>query len=135
MISRLPSYAAWVCGFSKLGYFATYDSSPDTFLINVGNDLFTDKVSDTELRKNIGNLRSNIYHSYKKWNVIKGKNFLCFSPTGVYLALYSAKIKDSTTKKVTFVAFSEDEKRIMTLSSDGVVIVRDLSTIESIRIK
>jgi WD40 repeat protein len=36
------------------------------------------------------------------------------------------KIKDNKTKKVTFVAFSEDEKRIMTLSYDGVVIIRDI---------
>ncbi len=104
--------------------------------------------------------------------MIKGKNFLCFSPTGVFLALseqgyepltkggyghqesnvvhiaktnsgeiidsftgHGDKIKDNKTKKVTFVAFSEDEKRIMTLSSDGVVIIRDLNILESIRVK
>ncbi len=46
MISRFPRYAAWVCGFSKSGYFATYDSSPDTFLINIGNDFFADEIND-----------------------------------------------------------------------------------------
>lgn len=172
MISRFPSYAAWVCGFSKSGYFATYDSSPDTFLINIGNDFFEDETNDLELRQNINNSRNNIYNSYKRWNVIKGKNFLCFSPTGVFLALseqgyepltkggyghqesnvvhiaktnsgeiidsftgHGDKIKDNKTKKVTFVAFSEDEKRIMTLSSDGVVIIRDLNILESVEIK
>jgi WD40 repeat protein len=172
MISRFPRYAAWVCGFSKSGYFATYDSSPDTFLINIGNDFFADETNDLELRQNINNSRNNIYNSYKRWNVIKGKNFLCFSSTGVFLALseqgyepltkggyghqesnvvhiaktnsgeiidsftgHGDKIKDNKTKKVTFVAFSEDEKRIMTLSSDGVVIIRDLNILESVEVK
>ncbi|MDB4171512.1 hypothetical protein N9750_05325 [Polaribacter sp.] len=40
-------------------------------------------------------------------------------------------IKENLGKKLTFVAFSEDEKRIMTLSSDGVVIIRDLKIKES----
>jgi hypothetical protein len=163
-VSRFPRYAAWVCGFSKTGYFATYDSSPDTFLIKMDETFFSDLTSDTELKNNIYNSRSNIYHTYKKWNVIKDKNFLCFSPSGNFLALseqgyeplttggyghqesnvvhiaktesgaiidsftgHGDKIKDDTRKKVTFVAFSEDENRIMTLSSDGVVIIRDIN--------
>ena len=163
-ISRFPKYAAWVCGFSKTGYFATYDSSPNTFLLKMDETFFSDLTSDTELKNNIYNFRSNIYHTYKKWNVIKDKNFLCFSPSGNFLALseqgyepltfggyghqesnvvhiaktesgaiidsftgHGEKIKDDTRKKVTFVSFSEDESRIMTLSSDGVVIIRDIN--------
>lgn len=163
-VSRFPRCAAWVCGFSKTGYFATYDSSPDTFLIKMDEYFFSDLTSDTELKNNIYNLRSNIYNTYKKWNVIKDKNFLCFSPSGNFLALseqgyepltlggyghqesnvvhiaktesgaiidsftgHGDKIKEEFHKKVTFVAFSEDESRIMTLSSDGVVIIRDIN--------
>lgn len=162
-LSRYPNYASWVCGFSKTGYFATYDSTPDTYLINIDEELFASKTDEIELRGNIYNSKSNIYHQYQKWNKIKGKNFLCFSPTGKYLALseqgyepltlggyghqesnavhisftetgriidsftgHGDKIKENRRKKVTFVAFSEDEKRIMTLSSDGVVVIRDL---------
>ena len=167
-LSRYPSYASWVCGFSKTGYFATYDSTPDTYLINIDEELFASKTDKIELRKNIYKSKSNIYHQYQKWNEIKGKNFLCFSPTGKYLALseqgyepltlggyghqesnvvhisftetgkiidsftgHGEKIKENLEKKVTFVAFSEDEKRIMTLSSDGVVIIRGLKIKES----
>jgi hypothetical protein len=163
-VSRFPKSAVWVCGFSKTGYFATYDSSPNTFIIKMDKTFFSDLTSDTELQNNIYNLRSNIYNTYKKWNVIKDKNFLCFSPSGSFLALseqgyepltlggyghqesnvvhiaktesgaiidsftgHGDKIKDDTRKKVTFVAFSEDESRIMTLSSDGVVIIRDIN--------
>jgi len=166
-ISRYPRYASWVCGFSKTGYFSTYDSNPDTFILYVDDNFFVEKTSDIELKQNIYNFKSNIYHSYNKWNEIKDKNFLCFSPSGEFLALseqgyepltlggyghqesnvvhiaktesgkildsftgHGAKIKDNKTKKVTFVAFSEDEKRIMTLSSDGVVIIRNIKISE-----
>ncbi len=163
-LSRYPRYASWVCGISKTGFFATYDSTPDTYIINVAENLFENKTTENELRQNIYKSKTNIYHTYNKWNEIKGKNFLCFSPTGDYLALseqgyepltlggyghqesnvvhiaktvsgqiidsftgHGDKIKDNKTKKVTFVAFSEDESRIMTLSSDGVVIIRDIN--------
>jgi hypothetical protein len=162
-LSRYPRYASWVCGFSKTGYFATYDSTPDTYILFVDDGLFDKKTTEVELRQNIHKSKTNIYHTYNKWNEIKGKNFLCFSPTGYFLALseqgyepltlggyghqesnvvhiaktgsgqildsftgHGDKIKDNKTKKVTFVAFSEDERRIMTLSSDGVVIIRDI---------
>lgn len=163
-LSRYPRYASWVCGISKTGFFATYDSTPDTYLINVDENLFDSKTTEVELQQNIYKLKTNIYHTYNKWNEIKGKNFLCFSPTGDFLALseqgyepltlggyghqesnvvhivktasgqiidsftgHGDKIKYSKDKKVTFVAFSEDENRIMTLSSDGVVIIRDIN--------
>lgn len=162
-ISRLPKYAAWVCGFSKTGYFATYDSIPDTFIIKIDDTFFSEPTDDKELRSNIYNFQNNIYNTYKKWNIIKNKNFLCFSPSGNFLALseqgyepltlggyghqessvvhiaktdtgeiinsfigHGDKIKDNFQKKVTFVAFSEDESRIMSLSSDGVVIIRNI---------
>lgn len=162
-LSRYPRLASWVCGFSKTGFFATYDSNPDTYIINVDDNLFTNKTTEFELRKNIYATKTNIYNTYHGWNEIKGKNFLCFSPTGNYLALseqgyepltlggyghqessvvhiaktqngkildsfmgHGDKIKEDKNKKVTFVAFSEDEKRIMSLSIDGVVIIRDL---------
>ena len=166
-ITRYPRKAAWVCGFSKTGYFATYDSAPDTYLIKVDDKLFETKTKEAELRENIYQKKTNIYGSFKQWNEIKGKNFLCFSPTGKFLALseqgyepltlggyghqesnavhisvtesgeivdsftgHGDKIKDNHNKKVTFVAFSEDEKRIMSLSSDGVVVIRNLKIAE-----
>ncbi len=162
-LSRYPRYASWVCGISKTGFFATYDSTPDTYIIKVDENLFENKITEIKLRQNIYKIKTNIYHSYNNWNKIKGKNFLCFTPTGNFLALseqgyepltlggyghqesnvvhiaktgsgqiidsftgHGDKIKNNKTKKVTFVAFSEDERRIMTLSSDGVVIIRDI---------
>src|SRR5205814_5636306 len=112
-------------------------------------------------RKNIFRTGTTIYQSYRNWNEIKGKNFLCFSPSGNFLALseqgyepltlggyghqessvvhlaktlngeivdsflgHGEQIKDDKDKKVVFVAFSEDERQFMSMSTDGVVIVR-----------
>lgn len=161
-ISRLPDRAAWVCGFSKTGYFATYDSNPNTYIIEISNLLFSELTSDFELKQNIFKKKINTYYTYKLWKVIKGKNFLSFSPSGNYLAMSeqgydpltlggyghqesnvvhlanteSGVIVDSFTghgdkiqkkNNVFFVAFSKDEKKLMTLSSDGVVIIRNLN--------
>lgn len=159
-ISRICKKAAWICGFSKTGYFGTHDSTPNTFIIKIDNSIFFHEIG---LKNNINNLNSNINEIPNKWNVIRDKNFLCFSPSGVFFALsekgyepltlggyghqesnvvhiaktesgviinsfmgHGDKIKGDIHKNVTFVAFSEDESRIMTLSSDGVVIIRDL---------
>lgn len=164
-LSYFPKLASWVCGFSRKGYFATYDSTPDTYLIKMDDSFFSELTTDTDLNENIfKNERKNIYHNHKNWNIIQDKNFLCFSPSGNFLALseqgyepltlggyghqesnvvhiaktetgeiidsftgHGDKINDDRSKKVTFVAFSEDESKIMTLSSDGVVFVRNLN--------
>ena len=168
-ISRYPRYASWVCGFSKTGYFATYDSTPKTFVIKIDNEFFNNKITDSDLRQNMYNLKTNIAYNYEKWKVINGKNFLCFSPSGKYLALsdqgyepltmggyghqasnsvHIAKtetgeivdsflghgdgIKHDIVKKVVFVAFSEDEKQIMSMSNDGVIIIRSIDLDEEL---
>lgn len=162
-LSRYPRWASWVCGFSKHGYFATYDSTPDTYILKADNDLFQKKYTDQELREKIVRSNSTIYSSYNKWTEIKGKNFLCFTPSGNYIALseqgyepltlggyghqesgalhiastsegtifdsfleHGDIIKDDKSKKIVFVAFSEDESKIMSMSKDGVVIVRNI---------
>ncbi len=162
-LSRYPGYASWVCGFSKNGFFATYDSNPDTYIIKADEELFQIKYNDDELRKNIVRSSSGLYSTFKKWIEIKGKNFLCFSPSGNFIALseqgyepltlggYGHKesgtlyIANAITgsilisfgdhgerfvnPKITdtiFVAFSEDESKIMSMSKDGVVIVRNI---------
>lgn len=54
--------------------------------------------------------------------------YIAKTTTGMIIDSFSGhgeKIRDDKNKKIAFVAFSEDEKRIMTLSSDGVVIVRE----------
>ncbi|MBX0335540.1 hypothetical protein K3G39_20100 [Pontibacter sp. HSC-14F20] len=160
--SRLPHKAAWVCGFSKHGYFATYDSNPVTYVFKKPEDLLLKKPSAGELTPLTNN--SEIHQSDSYLLTKLGKNFLCFSPEGKYVALseqgyhpltlggsghqesnavhiaeaetlniidsfigHGDAIREDFHKKVVFVAFSEDEKKIMSMSRDGVVIVRNIS--------
>lgn len=150
-IHLLTSKATWVCGFSSNGYFAAYDSIPVTYLLQVKDENFSEITSGDNVSQE--NLFNRIY----------GRNFLCFSPSGKYMALseqgyrpyslggsghqesnalhilntlteeniisfeeHGEIIKVDQSKKVVFVAFSADEKKLMSLSSDGVVIVRDV---------
>ena len=163
-LSRVPKFASWVCGFSKTGYFATYDSKPDTYVIFMANELFKNKKSGAFNNEYFISSEFDNQFINEKWKIIYGMNFLCFSPSGKFIALSeegyqpltlggyghqesnavhiakttSCEIIDSFTghggivefkkqKKATFVAFSADEKRLMTLSSDGVVILRELN--------
>ena len=148
------SKAAWLCGFSKNNQFATYDSLPVTYTFGLPDENF-DLVNDSVQPVYAGRA--------KNFRVIKGKNFLCYSPTGKYMGMSeqgynpvslggdghqisnAVHIADSETgtivrsfkdhgdeikydkyKKVSYVFFSEDEKRIMSLSSDGVVVIRNI---------
>jgi len=163
-LSTLPKRASWVCGFSKNGYFATYDSIPDTYILRVSDEILDEKIKDEELQNKLSFNVENQFYSHKMWKVIPKKNFLCFSPSGIYLALseqgynpltlggyghqesntvhiaftgttkivksftdHGDRILSNKYKNITFVAFSEDENRIMSMSSDGVVIIRDIN--------
>ncbi|MBK5192656.1 MAG: hypothetical protein JJE07_05485 [Flavobacteriaceae bacterium] len=166
-LSHYPKKATWVCGFSKNNYFAAYDSTGTTFLLRQDDldSLFIKGKSKPP--------------EDKIWKNISGKNYLCFSPTGRYMAMseesyipfpnkeydssfqiqlpesgnyghqesgtlhilntktrlpimsyyeHGDKMKYDYNKKIRFVSFSENEKRIMSMSNDGVVIVRNFNS-------
>lgn len=163
-ISYLPNNATWTCGFSKKGQFATYDSKPNTYLLDCNDDLFN-KNSKLNTTKGY-DLRNLLYNFNKIENLtlIRGKNYLTFSPSGNYIALseqgydplslggfghqesesvhiFSIKsnkiidsfffhgepIKYDKIKKLTFVSFSEDETKMLSLGTDGVIYLRNLN--------
>jgi len=148
------SKAAWICGFSKNNQFATYDSIPNTYTFSLPDENFA--LTD-DSGQPVFNGRA------RDFKVIRGKNFLCYSPTGRYMGMseqgynpislggsghqisnavhiansetceivrsfkdHGDEIKYDKYKKVSYVFFSEDEKRIMSLSSDGVVVIRNI---------
>jgi hypothetical protein len=164
-ISTYPRRAAWVCGFSKTGYFATYDSIPDTYIIKITDKLFKNKYPERDSREeSIVNLDKGQDKEYDEWKEIREKNFLCFSPSGNFLALseqgydpitqggyghqesgalhiistvsnlvlasfteHGERLVNPTTRDTIFVAFSDDESKIMSMSKDGVVLVRNIN--------
>jgi hypothetical protein len=135
------SRAAWVCGFSFDNKFATYDSTPSTYFIDC--DVWENSTK----------------HEIKK---IDESSFLCFSPTGKYIALsiqgydpvslngsghqkssvikvldsqtlkllsifdeHGDSLRNANSKNLVSVMFSKDEKLLMSLSQDGVLIIRE----------
>lgn len=171
-LSTFATKATWTCGFSKSGYFGTSDSSPISYFLDYENRIdFDQTLYPSEIKKEIRNDHNKTsYSSYSKngWTLEIGKSFLCFSPSGKYVAMSSKGydpilsggvghlessdvfIKNISTdeliyvdsihgcsikhitgsfrenRNILFVAFSKDETRLMTMSEDGVIVVRNI---------
>ena len=151
---RTDTYAVWVTAFNRDGLVAFYDSNPNTFILdsnNPGSQIIDNNPGDI---KDIG--------------CINRRNFLCFSPSGKYIAMseqgyvcYSSDISswghqpstnvyirgcknlnkdiahyndhgDNITgigvrqQTVAMVAFSTDDSKLLSVSNDGVIVVRNL---------
>ena len=151
---RTDTYAVWVTAFNKDGLVAFYDSKPNTYILESSNPDSPAIDNNSEKIKDIG--------------CIAGRNFLCFSPSGKYVAMseqgyvcYSSDISswghqpstnvyirgcknlnkdiahyndhgDNITgigvrqQTVAMVAFSTDDSKLLSVSNDGVIVVRNL---------
>lgn len=151
---RTDTYAVWVTAFNKDGLVAFYDSKPNTYILESSNPDSPAIDNNSEKIKDIG--------------CIAGRNFLCFSPSGKYVAMsdqgyvcYSSDISSwghqpSTNvyirgcknlnkdiahyndhgdnisgiavrqQTVSMVAFSTDDSKLLSVSNDGVIVVRNL---------
>lgn len=140
MVYEEPNKATWICSFSANGYFGTYDSNPTSFFMNVSDRMFEEKYRFAEE----GGLQ-----------IVHKKSFECFSNSGALAALsekgyspmslggcghqasrelhvydlQSGKVVISYPEhgaEVKFAAFSADDKRLLSRSEDGVIIVRNV---------
>lgn len=136
--------AIWLTTFNKNGDVAYYDSTPNSYIVTAESH-------------------------YKETKNINGKNLLCFSPSGKYIAFSNQQYIDYThhpnwnwghqpsgniyiydinnldlcleqyndfgqgisgvsiqAGNVASVAFSQDEKHLLAVGTDGVVVVRNL---------
>ncbi|UQA76716.1 hypothetical protein K2F45_06905 [Sphingobacterium siyangense] len=146
-----PGYATWVCGISKLGFFATYSSDTKTYVL----DLNKQNTNDSSL-KYIG-------HDYKigealnkEVTVFHGRSYLCFNHSGNLMVasqkgyssiarggsghkhsalLFVIDLLDKTKKQMSFsehaasvvsAGFSADDTKLFSIDADGVIIVRNL---------
>ena len=145
---RTDTYAVWVTAFNMDGLVAFYDSKPNTFILDSNNP-------DSQI---IDNNPGGI----KDIGRINRRNFLCFSPSGKYIAMseqgyvcnsghqpstnvYIRGCKnlnkdiahyndhgDNITgigvrqQTVAMVAFSTDDSKLLSVSNDGVIVVRNL---------
>lgn len=131
-----PRWAIWKSFFSPSGIYAYYDSMPNSKYGNVGNPL-----QDVERRSILTFSRSGEYIALSDkgyipyssnpscWGHMKSANIyirkvgiekeLCFSDHG-------DEIMDLRSADVTCVSFSPDDKKLMSVSQDGVIIIRNL---------
>lgn len=151
---RTDTYAVWVTSFNKDGLVAFYDSKPNTYILESSNPDSPAIDNKSEKIKDIG--------------CITGRNFLCFSPSGKYVAMseqgyvryssdnnfwghlpstnvYIRKCEDLNKdiahyndhgdnisgigvkqQTVSMVAFSTDDSKLLSVSNDGVIVVRNL---------
>jgi hypothetical protein len=146
------SKAVWICGFSKDGYLGYYDSVPNARIVplsqfnradkkvsngtpvNAGERLdgksffcFSPNSSFVALSEQgydaltlggNGHQKSTALHIYQK-NPLEPK--FTFDDHGDRIG-YDTRRKEN----LSFVAFSMDERRLMSISNDGVVVVRNL---------
>ena len=147
------TFAVWISVFNVLNQVCFYTSNPNTYLEFVHNIKTSKNIKNEYLIP-----------------VFTNRNFLCFSPSGKYVALSSQgyiaknskaakfhewghqpssdiyihstdtlneechfydhgdKIKglQKKTNNVAFAAISNDDTRLLTISDDGVIIVRNL---------
>ena len=162
--SDVPETATWVCGVSTTKQFAAYTSNGYTYILELGDALLGVQPTRDEIHKEFVPRENTVVESSGIWNRINGKNFLCYSPTGRFMALseqrynpitlggtghqdsnavhvvnaqeytlvdsfhgHGGEIKVDKTKKLVFASFSEDERNLMTMSADGVVIIRRIA--------
>lgn len=151
---RTDTYAVWVTSFNKDGLVAFYDSKPNTYILESSNPDSPAIDNKSEKIIDIG--------------CITGRNFLCFSPSGKYVAMseqgyvryssdnnfwghlpstnvYIRKCEDLNKdiahyndhgdnisgigvkqQTVSMVAFSTDDSKLLSVSNDGVIVVRNL---------
>ncbi|TGE15977.1 WD40 repeat domain-containing protein [Hymenobacter elongatus] len=142
-INSEPETAAWLCGISQTNYFATYDSNGHTYLIDLAR-IDTEKqhqvtISHTVKGKSFLGFSPSGTHmalSHQSYDPItlggyghkqSSAVYLVTVPEASVVSTFTEHGKKGTDTKsgIKAVAFSEDETQLMTISNDGVVVVRN----------
>lgn len=135
------SYAVWVVSFTKAGKIAYYDSHPITFFkiapdadpIKIGSRSFLTFSPSGKLfaLSEQGYVRKD-HHGSRKWGHQPSTNVylrLSDAPTNeiAHFNDHGAPISNTNSKTVCMVAFTNDDKRMLSVSDDGVVVIRNLN--------
>ena len=134
------SYAVWLVSFTKAGKIAYYDSHPITFFkiapyadpIEIGSRSFLSFSPSGKLfaLSEQGYVRKDRHDSLKWGHQPSTSVYLRFSdnPT-VEVAHFNdhgAAISNINSRTVCMVAFTEDDNKMLSVSDDGVVVIRNL---------
>ena len=153
---QIARKATWTCSFTKFGLFGTYDSMPNLYLIetdafsilnkegnnnfNVLKDNFCIPNRSLMCFSESGKYMALSVQGYEplslggKGHVPSNKMFICRTDTHEEIEEWSYQGEgiskllpdDSYSKNLIQAGFSFDDKKIMTVTGDGVVIVRNL---------
>ena len=145
--TEIANWATWTCAFTKKGLFGTYDSAPDLYLINQNDfDRFTSEdVNDFEFLQNhcihgysllcfspSGNLMALTDRKYDPKSLggighIPSNNVYIFNTdTREMLCHFQDQGDYIANGTVSQAGFSIDETKLMTVSEDGVIVVRNI---------
>ncbi len=150
--TEIARCATWICAFTRNGLFGTYDSTPDLYLINQNDfEKFNqDNAHDYGFIRDhfrIENRSLLCFSPSGKLMALSNQGYEAKSLGGVgHIPSNDVYIYNTETceilshwsdhgdriafKNVTNAGFSEDESKLMTVSLDGVVVIRNISEYE-----
>ena len=147
--TKIARWATWICAFTKNGLFGTYDSAPDLYLINQSDfEMFNEEnASDFNfIRSNFriqgrsllcfspsGKLMALSNQGYQakslggRGHVPSNDVYIYDTETREMLSHWQDQGDEIAFRNVANAGFSIDESKLMTVSLDGVIVVRNIS--------
>ncbi len=148
---EIANKATWTCAFTKQGLFGTYDSNPNLYLIEQSKfDCFTkENMNDFSFLKQhfmIPNRSLLCFSPSGKYMALSNQGYEAISLGGKghvpsnKVFIYSTSSKEMLAswndqgaaiayRNVANAGFSADDTKLMTVSQDGVIVVRNIQEI------
>ena len=147
--TEIARWATWICAFTKNGLFGTYDSAPDLYLINQSDfEKFNEEnANDFNFIRNhfrikdrsllcfspSGKLMALSNQGYEakslggRGHVPSNNVYIYDTETREMLSHWQDQGDKIAFRNVANAGFSIDESKLMTVSVDGVIVVRNIS--------
>lgn len=149
--TEIARWATWICAFTKNGLFGTYDSAPDLYLINQNDfEMFNkENANDFNFIRNhfriknrsllcfspSGKLMALSNQGYEakslggRGHVPSNDVYIYNTETQQMLSHWQDQGDKIAYRNVANAGFSVDESKLMTLSVDGVIVVRNIKEV------
>lgn len=149
--TEIARWATWICAFTKNGLFGTYDSAPDLYLMNQSDfEKFNEKnANDFNFIRNkfriegrsllcfspSGKLMALSNQGYEakslggRGHVPSNDVYIYNTETREMLSHWQDQGDRIAYRNVANAGFSIDESKLMTVSVDGVIVVRNISEV------
>lgn len=147
--TEIARWATWICAFTKNGLFGTYDSAPDLYLINQGDfEKFNEEnANDFNFIRSQFRIEGRSLLCFSPSGKLMALSNQGYEPKSLggigHVPSNDVYIYDTETREmlshwqdqgdriafrnVANAGFSIDESKLMTVSVDGVIVVRNIS--------